>query len=302
VLNGAITALITPMINNGEVDYVALDKLIELQIAEGVIAVVVIGSTGEAANLDNDEKLEVIEHTIKQVNKRVKVIVGVGFVSTHASVSFVRLLNAIDGINYLLVSTPSYVKPTQEGLYQHFMAIAEVSNVPIMLYNVPGRTACNLEDATTLRLAKDCANIVGIKDATGDIARCSYLVKYKRTDFMLFTGDDATALAFVLCGGNGAISVVSNLVPSQYSRMMQLALQGKIKQAIELNNQILELYNLMFLEANPIPIKWALFNAGIINSPECRLPLTTLTNASQEVIKPFLVNIMNGETNAEVRE
>ena len=295
MLKGVITALVTPMINDGEIDYAALDRLIELQIAAGVAAVVSIGSTGEASNLDNDEKIAVIKHTIKQVNKRVKVIVGVGFASTQTATKFVDLLNRIDDVDYVMALTPSYVKPTQEGLYLHFAVIAKLCRAPIILYNVPGRTACNLEDKTTLRLAQDFPNIVGLKDATGDVARCSYLVKYKVPGFMLFSGDDATALAFMLCGGNGVISVVSNLVPFQFSQMAKAALAGDISSAIKLNNQVLELHRLMFVEANPIPVKWALHYVGVINSAECRLPLTTLTPASQEIIKPFLAEIMLGE-------
>ncbi len=300
MLSGAITALVTPMIDNQQVDYKALENLVELQIAGGITAVVVIGSTGEATSLDDDEKLEVINYVIKQINGRIKVIVGVGSISTKCALEFLQKLNLINGLDYILASPPPYVKPTQNGLYQHFSILAAASKAPIILYNVPGRTSCDLEDATTLKLAQDYPNIVGLKDATSNIARCSYLVKYKNPEFMLFSGDDATALAFTLSGGNGAISAVSNLVPVQYAQMINFALLGQVKQAIKLNNQILELHRLMFIETNPIPIKWALYDVGVINSPQCRLPLTTLTDANQEIIKPFIASTMHDEVNTQV--
>lgn len=297
MLKGVITAIVTPMKDNGDVDFVALDKLIEKQIAGGVSGIVAIGSTGEASNLDNDEKIEVIKHIINSVNKRVKIVVGVGFASTQTAVKFMDLTNNIPGIDYIMALTPSYVKPTQEGLYQHFATLANLSKSPIILYNVPGRTACNLEDATTLRLANDFSNIVGLKDATGDIARCCYLIKHRPKNFILLSGDDATALAFILCGGDGVISVVSNLVPRQFSLLCKYALNGQNKDAIQINHQILDLHRLMFIEANPIPVKWALFDQGIITTPSLRLPLTTLTVNSQEIIKPFLNKIMREENN-----
>lgn len=295
MLHGTITALVTPMTNNGEIDFVAFAQLIEQQISGGVTGLVVIGSTGESSNLTDDEKFALIHSAIKIINKRVKVIVGLGCINTPFAITCVNALNQIPGVDYIMALTPPYVKPTQEGLYQHFATIAKLSTIPIILYNVPGRTSCDLEDKTTLRLADDFPNIIGLKDATGNIARCCYLVKYKPKDFILISGDDATAMAFVLCGGSGVISVVSNLVPKQFSQMVQLALDGNIRDAIKINNQILELHSLLFIESNPIPVKWALYHEGILNSPECRLPLTTLSEPCQARILPHITRIMIDE-------
>lgn len=296
MLTGVITAIVTPMKDNGDIDFQSLGNVIDFQINSGVSGIVAIGSTGEASNLDNDEKIEVIKYVINKINKRVKIIVGIGFASTQTAVKFIDLTNEIPGIDYIMALTPSYVKPTQEGLYQHFATMAKLSTVPMILYNVPSRTACNLEDKTTLRLANDFSNIVGIKDATGDISRCCYLVKHKPANFILLSGDDSTAMAFMLCGGNGVISVVSNLVPSQFSRLAAFALNGQIQDAIKMNNQILELHRLMFVEANPIPVKWALSDLGLISFPDLRLPLTKLSQSAQDLIKPSLVQIMSEET------
>ena len=299
MLKGVITAIVTPMKQNGEVDFAALDKLIEFQIEGGVSGIVAIGSTGEATTLDTDEKIAVIKHIINAVNKRAKIVVGVGYASTQTAAKFIEVTNQIPGIDYIMALTPSYVKPTQEGLYQHFASLARLSTSPIILYNVPGRTACNLEESTTLRLAKDFPNIVGIKDATGDIARCCYLVKYRPKNFILLSGDDATAMAFMLSGGDGVISVVSNLVPKQFSQLAGFALKGQVSDAIRINNQIIELHKLMFIEANPIPVKWALYNRGVIETPCLRLPLTTLTDKSQALIEPTVIEVMREENNVK---
>lgn len=299
MLRGAIVAIITPMTDSHEVDFDAFNRLIECQIAGDVTGIVVIGSTGESLSLDNEEKISVVNHAIKIVNKRVKIIVGVGFTCTNSASKFVELANNISGIDYILVSTPPYVRPTQEGMYQHVATIAKLSKVPIILYNVPSRTSSNIEDTTILRLANDFTNIVGLKDATGDMARCSYLVKHKQRRFSLLSGDDATAMAFMLCGGDGVISVVSNIAPKLFSKLSTLALNGKNSEAIKINNQILELCDLMFIESNPIPIKWALFQQGTINTPALRLPLTTLSKESQDKIKPYLNLIIKEENEVD---
>ena len=295
MLRGAITAIVTPMTNSYEIDFEALNRLIEYQIAGGVSALVIIGSTGEGLSLDTEEKLSIVRYSIKTIAKRVKVIVGVGFPCTNSATKFIEFTNNIPGIDYLLVSTPAYVKPTQEGMYQHVATIAKLSISPIILYNVPGRTSSNIQDTTILRLANDFSNIVGLKDATGDIARCCYLVKHKPKEFSLLTGDDATAMAFMLCGGEGVISVVSNIVPKLFSKLCNLALSARNSEAIKINNQVLELCDLMFIESNPIPIKWALFEEGVINTPALRLPLTTLSKESQDKVRPYLNLIIREE-------
>ncbi len=297
MLRGAITAIVTPFKDNGLVDFTALDSLIEYQIAGGVTGIVVIGSTGEALSLDDEEKLLVVKHAINTVNKRAKIIVGIGFPCTNSACKFVELVNGVSDIDYLLVSTPAYVKPTQEGMYLHLATIAKLSKMPIILYNVPARTSSNIKDTTILRLAHDFSNIVGLKDATGEISRCCYMVKHKPLGFMLFTGDDSTAMAFMLCGGDGVISVVSNIIPKLFSKLCNYALNSKNNEAIKVNNQIFELCDLMFIESNPIPIKWALFEKGVISAPVLRLPLITLSQEYQDKIKPLLNLIIREENN-----
>ena len=290
MLQGILTAIVTPMFDNGEIDFISLKKLVENQISGGVSGLVVIGSTGESASLSHAEKLAVVQNVITENNSRVKIIVGVSQIATHEAQAWVEELNQIDGVDMLMLLTPAYVKPTQEGLYQHFKLLATKSVKPVILYNVPGRTACNLSDATILRLANDVPNIIGLKDATGDLARCCYLVKHKPKHFAIYSGDDATCLAFVLCGGNGVISVVSNVAPKIMSEMCHFALLGDKTEAILLNNQIMELHSLLFIEANPIPVKWLLCNHGIISSPMLRLPLTVLHANNQVIFKDFAIS------------
>ena len=281
MLQGVITALATPMLANGEIDFISLTGLVQFQINNGVSGLVIAGTTGESATLSHLEKEAVILHVIGVVAKRVKIIVGISEIATRDALATINKLNQIGGIDYILVLTPAYIKPTQEGLYQHFLALSQASIKPIILYNVPGRTSCNLADDTVLRLASATNNIIGLKDATGDIVRCSYLIKNKPKDFALYSGDDATSLAFNLCGGNGVISVVSNLLPKQISQMIHYAIEGNCSTAIDLNKKLSELTSLLFIEANPIPIKWALYHNKIITCPNVRLPLTTLSQPLQ---------------------
>ena len=291
MLQGTITALVTPMLDNGEIDFISLTRLVEFQINNGVSGLVIAGTTGEASTLNAEEKKALISHVISVAAKRVKIIVGVSDIATSNALATIDKLNQIDGIDYILALTPAYIKPTQEGLYQHFMAIANVSSRPIILYNVPGRTQCNLADDTVLRLAEATSNIVGLKDATGDIVRCSYLVKNKPDNFAIYSGDDATALAFSLCGGDGVISVVSNVLPKQMSTMIVHAIKGNKDAAIDINKQLLDLIGTLFVEANPIPVKWAVFYNKIIASPSVRLPLTTLSQPVQVKLADLLNNI-----------
>ena len=288
MLQGVITALVTPMLDNGEIDFTSLTKLVEFQINNGVNGLVIAGTTGETATLSHAEKHAVVSHIIDVTAKRVKIIVGVSDIATSNALAAIDKLNQISGIDYILVLTPAYIKPTQEGLYQHFMAIANVSRRPIILYNVPSRTGCNLADDTVLRLATASTNIVGLKDATGDMVRCSYLVKNKPEEFAIYSGDDTTALSFNLIGGNGVISVVSNVLPKRISQMIKYAIEGNKNAAINLNKQVSELIGVLFVEANPIPIKWAVFYNKIIGSPCLRLPLTTLSVPVQKQLASIL--------------
>ena len=291
MLQGMFTALITPMLDNGEVDFASLGALVEKQINAGINGLVVIGSTGESASLTHIEKVAIIKYVIEANQLRVKIIVGVSQISITDASEWIHELNNIEGIDLLMLLAPAYVKPTQDGLYQYFSLLAQKSNYPVILYNVPSRTACNINDDTILRLANDIPNIIGLKDATGDIARCCYLVKHKPKHFAIYSGDDATCLAFILCGGNGAISVVSNIAPKIMSEMCHAALLGDKTESIRLNNQVMELHHLLFIEANPIPVKWLLYNNGLINSPMLRLPLTVLHESKHDFFKDFYAKI-----------
>jgi len=284
MLQGLVTALSTPYTDNGQhVDFASLQRLVDYQVLNGASGLVVLGTTGESSMLSHAEKLEVVHQTIAFNAKRSKIIVGVSQIATQAALEWVNELNTIADIDYLLVVTPPYVKATQEGLYAHFSQVASLSAKPIILYNVPGRTSCNLADETIIRLAQH-KNICGIKDATGDISRCSFLLKNVPANFALFSGDDATALAFSLCGGHGAISVTGNVVPKLMSQMLSYAISGDKAQAIACNNKILALHELLFVEANPIPVKWLLFKIGIFSSAQMRLPLQTLNEKYHELL------------------
>jgi 4-hydroxy-tetrahydrodipicolinate synthase len=288
MLQGLITAIATPYTSNGEkLDFDSLKRLIEYQVVNGASGLVVLGTTGESAMLSDSEKLQLIQKAIEFNAKRAKIIVGVSQISTAAALEWVNKLNLIAEVDYLLVVTPPYVKATPDGLYAHFSQIAQLSSKPIILYNVPSRTSCNLSDEMIIKLSSH-DNIIGIKDATGDISRCSWLVKHRHPEFKLFSGDDATALAFTLCGGDGAISVTGNVVPQVMSQMLNHAVMGNKAEAIKLNNQILELHDVLFIEANPIPLKWVLFKMGIISYPELRLPLQRLNDKYHSLLETAL--------------
>ena len=288
MLKGCITALVTPMDRNGQIDYSSLTKLVEFQIENKVSGLVVMGTTGESTALTSEEKIAVIKHVININQGRVKIIIGVSAVSTQSGIDCFKLLEGISGINYLMCVTPYYVKPTQEGLYLHFAALAKATDLPIILYNVPGRTATDLSDATTLRLAVDFPNIVGLKDATGNIKRCGYLVRNRPAGFFLLSGDDGTLLQFLLTGGDGVISVASNNCPAEMSALCESALAGDFKKAQQISQKLDHLCDVLFCEANPIPVKWALFYQQIISSPQLRLPLTELTPQNQLKVKAAL--------------
>ena len=291
MLHGCISALVTPLLADGSIDYPAVAGLVEWQIESGVAGLVVVGSTGEAAALTVTERIAMIQTVVAVNQGRVKIIVGSGTTSTAQTLEFIQQLNGLSGIDYLMCVTPYFVKPTQQGLYQHFASIAATSRFPLILYNVPSRTGCDLNDDTSLRLAADFSNIVGLKDATGDIRRCVYLVTHRPQGFSLFSGDDGSALAFLFCGGDGVISVVSNLRPRLFSSMVAAALAGRRELAITLNRHLMPLYDLLFCEANPIPLKWGLFHEQRINSAGLRLPLTVLDSAYHEQLVASLSHI-----------
>ena len=278
---GSNVALITPMFDDGEVDYASLEKLIDFHIDAGTSSIVSVGTTGESATLGVTEHLPVIYHTIEYSAKRIPVIAGTGANSTSEAIELTQEAKNL-GADACLLVTPYYNKPTQEGLYQHFKLIAETVDINQLLYNVPGRTAVDMSVDTTVRLA-EIDNIIGIKDATGDLSVIKQLVERCHKDFLLLTGDDATALDFILCGGHGGISVTANIAPKELQKVYLSAISGKSDLAKELNKKLQSLHGNLFLEANPIPVKWALHKMGKCHKG-IRLPLLVLSKEYQSVI------------------
>ncbi|MCC2625215.1 MAG: 4-hydroxy-tetrahydrodipicolinate synthase [Burkholderiales bacterium] len=291
MLRGVITAIATPMRENGEIDFESLTNLVLFQIKNGIDALAVTGSTGENMLLSSTEKIAIISHVIKIAKGQTKIIVAFNDIATNFAIDWTKQLNAIDGIDYYLVTAPAYVRPTQEGLYQHFGAIAAVSTRPIILYNVPGRTSCDLDNITALKLARGYKNIVGIKDATGNIERAKDLFQNRQPGFAVYSGDDGTAAEFVLNGGDGVISVISNLFPGKFKELISSALSGNKLLVSEINNKLSMLYKALSLESNPVALKWALCFTCIIGNDMVRLPLLPLSRVSQEQMKIALMDV-----------
>ncbi|HIF9063143.1 4-hydroxy-tetrahydrodipicolinate synthase [Photobacterium damselae] len=286
MFSGSIVALITPLDAAGEVDYDNLRSLVEYHIAAGTTAIVAVGTTGESATLTVDEHIKVVLKTIEFANGRIPVIAGSGANATHEAVTMVKLFAGTDVAACLSV-TPYYNKPTQEGLYQHYKAIAEATEIPQILYNVPGRTGVDLLPETVARLAK-LDNIIGIKDATADLARVKKTRELCGPDFIQLSGDDATGIEFMAEGGHGVISVTTNIAAKEMAAMYQFALDGDFEQAQHINQQLMPLHEKLFVEANPIPVKWAALQLGMINNGTLRLPLTELSATAQPVVKQAL--------------
>jgi 4-hydroxy-tetrahydrodipicolinate synthase len=269
-----MVAMITPMAEDGSVDYAAMNKLIEFHIEQGSDAIVSVGTTGESATLDEQEHCEVIARTVEYMAGRVPVIAGTGANSTSEAISLTRCAKQA-GADACLLVTPYYNKPTQEGLYQHFRAVAEAVDIPQILYNVPGRTACDMLPETVARLAV-IPNIVGIKEATGDLSRLSRIKALCAADFELYSGDDATGCEFLLQGGQGVISVTANVAPGMMHEMVSLALAGERDAALAVDRRLAGLHKALFVESNPIPVKWAVYRMGLVGKG-IRLPLTWLS-------------------------
>ncbi|MFG0729453.1 4-hydroxy-tetrahydrodipicolinate synthase [Photobacterium damselae] len=286
MFSGSIVALITPLDAAGEVDYDNLRSLVEYHIAAGTTAIVAVGTTGESATLTVDEHIKVVLKTIEFANGRIPVIAGAGANATHEAVTMVKLF-AGTGVAACLSVTPYYNKPTQEGLYLHYKAIAEATEIPQILYNVPGRTGVDLLPETVARLAK-LDNIIGIKDATADLARVKKTRELCGPDFIQLSGDDATGIEFMAEGGHGVISVTTNIAAKEMAAMYQFALDGDFEQAQHINQQLMPLHEKLFVEANPIPVKWAALQLGMINNGTLRLPLTELSATAQPVVKQAL--------------
>ncbi|WP_109083635.1 4-hydroxy-tetrahydrodipicolinate synthase [Aggregatibacter kilianii] len=279
LFQGSIVALVTPMDSHGEVDFETLKKLVEFHIKSGTDAIVSVGTTGESATLSIDENVKTILKTVEFAADRIPVIAGTGANATSEAITMTKLLNN-SGIAGCLSVVPYYNKPTQEGMYQHFKAIAECTDIPQILYNVPGRTGSDLLPETIGRLAK-ISNIVGIKEATGDVSRVQKIKQLAGEDFIILSGDDATGLEAMKLGAEGVISVTNNVAAADMAKMCHLARAGKFDEAEQINQRLMPLHKNLFVESNPIPVKWACYKLGLIPEPVLRLPLTTLSEQAQ---------------------
>ncbi len=284
-IRGSIVAIVTPMHQDGSLDFPALNHLLEWHIESSTNAVVVVGTTGESATLSNDEHCELVAHCVKQVRGRIPVIAGTGSNNTNEALYFTESARQ-NGADAALLVTPYYNRPSQEGLYQHFKAVAEAVDIPQILYNVPGRTACDLALETVERLA-DLENIVAIKDATGDIPRGIELIARVGDRLTVYSGEDAITLPLILAGACGTISVTANVAPALMSEMCALALSGDQAAAQAVDDKLALLHKNLFLEANPVPVKWALQQMGLIQSG-IRLPLVELNARYQLQVREAL--------------
>ena len=285
-IRGSIPALITPMLEDGKVDYPTLRKLIDWHVAEGTDGLVIVGTSGESPTVNVDEHREILRVSVEQAAKRIPIIAGCGANSTAEAISLAKYAESI-GADAQLQVVPYYNKPTQEGLFQHFKAIAEATpKLPVLLYNVPGRTVADLQHDTVLRLAQ-VPGIIGIKEATSNIERAQWLIRDVPKAFAVFSGDDATAVALMLCGGAGNISVTANVAPRLMHELCMAALQGDVKEAMRIQFQLLPVHKNLFVEANPIPVKWAMQRMGLCG-PTLRLPMTELSESQQPVVEAAL--------------
>lgn len=285
-LRGSIVALITPLHEDGSVDYASLRKLVDWHVAEGSDCISVVGTTGESPTLDVAEHCEVIRVVVEQAAGRVPVMAGCGANSTAEAIALAKYAREVGADSQLQV-VPYYNKPTQEGIYRHFAAIAEATGeLPIYLYNVPGRSVADMQPETALRLAQ-LPGIVGIKEATGNLERAQWLIRERPEGFGVYSGDDATAVALMLCGGDGNVSVTANLAPRLMHELCMAALAGDARAAMAIQLRLLPLHKRLFVEANPIPVKWAVARLGLCGGT-LRLPLTELEPAHQPLVEAAL--------------
>ena len=285
MLKGSLVALITPMNQDGSINYEQLHDLIDWHIENGTDGIVAVGTTGESATLPVEEHLAVIEATVKHVNKRIPVIAGTGANNTVEAIALSQAAEQA-GADYTLSVVPYYNKPSQEGIYQHFKAIAEATSIPMIIYNVPGRTVVSMSNDTILRLA-EIPNIVGVKEASGKIGSNIELINSVPEGFAVLSGDDPTGLPFMLCGGHGVVTVAANVAPKLFADMCRAALEGDIATARRLNEQLIPIYNTMFCEPSPAAPKWGLSLLGKCE-PHVRLPLVPLTEAGQAKVRAAL--------------
>jgi 4-hydroxy-tetrahydrodipicolinate synthase len=281
MIKGSIVAIITPMLEDGSIDWDSYRQLIDWHIDSGTDAIVAVGTTGESPTVDHEENCKLIEEAVRHAGGRIPIIAGTGSNSTREALELTRFASRI-GAQASLQVVPYYNKPTQEGMYQHFRVIAEEGGLPVILYNVPGRTVADLSNETVLRLAK-LPGVIGLKDATGDIARGSDLLARLPSDFAVYSGNDDSALALMAMGGHGVISVTANVAPAAMAKLCHAALAGQWSEALAINRQLLPLHLKLFVEANPSPAKWALQQMGRIK-PGIRLPLMPLSPSHHETV------------------
>ena len=289
LFQGTGVAIVTPFTNDKSVDYKALEKLVNHLIDGGINYLVVQGTTGESVTLTQQEKAEVLSFIVKVNQKRLPIVLGIGGNCTQ---TLVTTLNTTDltGVDAILSVSPYYNKPTQEGIYQHYKAVSEASSLPIILYNVPGRTSSNILPSTTLRLARDFENIIAIKEASGNLEQCMTIIQDKPKDFLVISGDDALVLPFMACGGDGVISVIANAYPQGFSDMTKAALQGDYQKAKELHYHHYKLIHYLFVEGNPAGIKTVL-NMLNITGVDVRLPLVNVSESTKNALQNLVNQI-----------
>jgi 4-hydroxy-tetrahydrodipicolinate synthase len=287
--HGTGTALVTPFTMDGSLDEKALRRLVDFEIKGGIEALIPVGTTGESPTLSHDEQYRVIDVVIEQAKGRAKVFAGTGSNNTADAIEKTKhAQNA--GADAALVVAPYYNKPTQEGYVQHYRAIAEAVNIPLIVYNVPGRTGGNIESATTLRMAEEIPNVMAVKEASGNFSQIMEIARNKPKGFSLLSGDDALTLPMMVLGGDGCISVVANEIPKEFSAMVRFCLKGKWEKALDLHNKLLPLMNVNFVEANPIPVKAALAMMGMIEE-SYRLPLVPLSEQNRDKLRKILQDL-----------
>ena len=285
MISGSIVAIVTPMHEDGSLDFPGLRKLIDWHIAEGTDGIVIVGTTGESPTVTVEEHCELIKVAVDHTAKRIPIIAGTGGNSTMEAIELTRYAHGV-GADASLLVVPYYNRPTQEGMFRHFKAIAEAVEIPVILYNVPGRTVADMSNDTILRLAQ-VPGVIGVKDATGNIARGTDLMRQAPASFSVYSGDDPTAMALMFCGARGNISVTANVAPRGMHELCAAAMAGRTAEAVAINNKLLPLHNKLFVEPNPVPAKWALTQMGLISSG-IRLPLVGLGNDYHETVRAAL--------------
>ena len=285
MIQGSIVAIVTPMHADGSLDLPGLKKLIDWHIAEGTDGIVIVGTTGESPTVTVDEHCELIKVAVEHTARRIPIIAGTGGNSTVEAIELTRYAKEV-GADASLQVVPYYNRPTQEGMYRHFRKIAESVDLPVILYNVPGRTVADMSNDTMLRLAQ-VPGIVGVKEATGNIGRATDLLRLAPPSFAVYSGDDPTAIALMLCGGKGNISVTANVAPRAMHELCVAAMAGNVAEAVRINNRLLPLHNKLFVEPNPVPVKWAMAEMGLM-SHGLRLPLAPLGDDWHETVRAAL--------------